>query len=316
MSDEAVLRAPGIHPRDLLELTKPRITLMVMVTSAAGYFLASGGHPDPGAMLIALVGIALVAGGASGLNQVIERDADARMERTRRRPIPTGRVSVRAATVFTSLLAISGVIYLGILVNGLTAILGLASVISYVFIYTPMKRISSLSTLLGAIPGALPIMGGWTAARPELGPGAWALFGILFFWQLPHFLALAWLFRDDYRRGGFKMLGVEDPESRQTRIQAVLYAAALLPASLLPVTIGLSSGVYGVAALLLGGAYLVAAVRFFVQADIQSARRLFRTSLLYLPVLLLFLSLDRGPYPGSVVVPDAVAAEAAAPANS
>lgn len=315
MNEEAVLPAPGIRARALLELTKPRITLMVMVTSAAGYFLASGGHPDPGAMFIALVGIALVAGGASGLNQVIERDADARMERTRRRPVPTGRVSVRAATVFTSLLAISGVIYLGVLVNVLTAILGLASVISYVFIYTPMKRISSLSTLLGAIPGALPIMGGWTAARPELGPGAWALFGILFFWQLPHFLALAWLFRDDYRRGGFKMLGVEDPESRQPRIQAVLYAVALIPASLLPVTIGLSSGVYGVAALLLGGAYLVAAIRFFVQADIRSARRLFRTSLLYLPVLLLFLSLDRGPYPGSVVVPEAVAAEAAVPAN-
>ena len=310
------MRAPGIHPRDLLELTKPRITLMVMITSAAGYFLASGGHPDPTAMLIAMVGIALVAGGASGLNQVIERDADARMERTRRRPVPTGRVSVMAATVFTTLLAISGVVYLDLFVNRLTAILGLASVISYVFVYTPMKRVSSLSTLLGAIPGALPIMGGWTAARPELGPGAWALFGILFFWQLPHFLALAWMFRDDYRRGGFKMLGVEDAESRQPRIQAVLYAAALLPASLLPVTIGLSSGVYGVAALLLGGAYLVAAVRFFVQADIRSARRLFRTSLLYLPVLLLFLSLDRGPYPGSVVVPDAVAAEAAAPASS
>ncbi len=316
MNDEAELPAPGIHPRDLLELTKPRITLMVIVTSAAGYFLASGGHPDPAAMLIALVGIALVAGGASGLNQVIERDADARMERTRGRPVPTGRVSVVVASVFTGALALLGVVYLGVLVNVLTAILGLASVISYVFVYTPMKRVSSLSTLVGAIPGALPIVGGWTAARPELGPGAWVLFGILFFWQLPHFLALAWLFRDDYRRGGFKMLGVEDPESRQTRIQAVLYAVALLPASLLPVTIGLSSGVYGVAALLLGGAYLIAAVRFLVDADMRSARRLFRTSLLYLPVLLLFLSLDRGPYPGSVQGPDTVTAEVAVPANS
>lgn len=296
----------------LLELTKPRITLMVLLTSAAGYFLASGGRPDPASMAIALAGIALVAGGSSGLNQVVEREPDGRMERTRRRPIPSGRVSVLVATVFTSLLAVSGVVYLDLLVNRLTAVLALASIISYVFVYTPLKRISSLSTLVGAIPGALPIMGGWSAARPELGPGAWALFGILFFWQLPHFMALAWLFRDDYRRGGFKMLGVLDPEARQTRVQAVLYAVALVPASLLPVAIGLSNAVYGVAALLLGGAYVLAASRFFFQADIQSARRLFRMSLIYLPVLLLVLSLDRGPYPGSVVALDVVTAEAAA----
>jgi len=300
----------------LLELTKPRITLMVLLTSAAGYFLASGGRPDLSAMAIALVGIALVAGGSSGLNQVVEREPDALMERTRRRPIPSGRVSVMVATVFTSLLAVSGVVYLDLLVNRLTAVLALASIISYVFVYTPLKRVSSLSTLVGAIPGALPIMGGWSAARPELGPGAWALFGILFFWQLPHFMALAWLFRDDYRRGGFKMLGVLDPEARQTRVQAVLYAVALVPASLLPVAIGLSNSVYGATALLLGGAYVLAASRFFVQADIQSARRLFRMSLIYLPVLLLVLSLDRGPYPGSVVAPDVVTAEAAVLARS
>ncbi len=300
------------YPRVLLELTKPRITLMVMLTSAGGYFLASGGHPDPISMLIALIGIALVAGGASGLNQVIERDVDALMERTRRRPIPSGRVSVMSATVFTSLLALSGVVYLDVFVNRLTAILALASIVSYVFVYTPLKQVSSLSTLVGAIPGALPIMGGWTAARPELGPGAWALFGILCFWQLPHFMALAWLFRDDYRRGGLKMLGVLDPEARQTRVQAVLYAVALVPMSLLPVLIGLSGAVYGVAALLLGGAYVAASVQFFVRADLPSARRLFRASLLYLPILLLFLTFDRGPYPGPVVDFDAVAAEAAA----
>ncbi len=313
---EPAASSPANHPRDLIALTKPRITLMVMLTSAAGYFLASGGHPDPQAMLVAMAGIALVASGTSGLNQVIERDVDARMQRTRMRPLPAGRVSVRAATVFTSLLAISGVIYLDVFVNRLTAILALASIISYVFMYTPLKQVSSLSTLVGAIPGALPIMGGWTAARPDLGPGAWALFGILFFWQLPHFLALAWLFRDDYRRGGLKMLGVLDPEARQPRVQAVLYAAALIPASLLPVTIGLSDGFYGIAALLMGVAYLVAALRFFRQADIGSARRLFRTSLLYLPVVLVVLSLDRGPYPGSSIPADVTSVEAAAPASS
>ena len=238
--------SPQNHPRDLVALTKPRITLMVLITSAAGYFLGAAGDPEPGAMLVAIFGIGLVASGTSGLNQVVERDIDSRMERTRRRPLPAGKVTVLAAGWFTAVLALVGVVYLELFVNRLTAILAIVSIVSYVFMYTPMKKVSSLSTLVGAIPGALPIMGGWTAARAELGPGAWALFGILFFWQLPHFLALAWLFREDYQRGGLKMLGVLDPDARQTRSQAVLYAAALLPASLLPVAIGLSSGVYGV----------------------------------------------------------------------
>lgn len=304
---------PQNHPRDLVALTKPRITLMVLITSAAGYFLGAAGSPDPKAMLVAIFGIGLVASGTSGLNQVIERDIDSRMERTRRRPLPAGRVTVLAAGWFTALLALAGVVYLELFVNRLTAILAIASIISYVFMYTPMKQVSSLSTLVGAVPGALPIMGGWTAARADLGPGAWALFGILFFWQLPHFLALAWLFREDYQRGGLKMLGVLDPDARQTRSQAVLYAAALLPASLLPVAIGLSSGIYGVAALLLSSAYLVAALQFFRHADIQSARRLFRMSLVYLPVLLLALSLDRGPYPEAGLTAESGAAEVAAP---
>ncbi|MFW6089976.1 MAG: heme o synthase, partial [Gemmatimonadota bacterium] len=200
------------HPRDLWTLTKPRITLMVLITAAAGYFLAAGGRPGAEAMLTALFGIGLVAAGTSGMNQVWERDVDARMERTRRRPIPAGRVSPRAGWIFTGLLALAGVLFLYLFVNLLTAALAALSVVSYVYVYTPLKRVSSLSTLIGAIPGALPIMGGWTAARGELGPGAWALFGILFFWQLPHFLALAWLFRADYQRGGLKMLGVDDPD--------------------------------------------------------------------------------------------------------
>ena len=301
------------HPRDLVALTKPRITLMVLITSAAGYFLGAAGRPDPVAMLVAIVGIGLVASGTSGLNQVIERDIDSRMDRTRRRPLPAGRVTVFAAGWFTVLLALAGVVYLELFVNRLTAILAVVSIVSYVFMYTPLKQVSSLSTLVGAIPGALPIMGGWTAARADLGPGAWALFGILFFWQLPHFLALAWLFREDYRRGGLKMLGVLDPDAVQTRSQALLYAAALLPASLLPVAIGLSSGIYGAAALLLGCAYLATAFQFFRHADTQSARRLFKMSLVYLPVLLLALSLDRGPYPEVGLTAESTATEVAAP---
>lgn len=284
----------------LFALTKPRITLMVMITAAAGYFLAAGGRPDMGPMLVALFGIALVAGGTSGLNQVWERDVDAKMERTRRRPIPAGRVSPLAGWIFTGFLAVAGVLFLWLMVNRLTALLAALSVVSYVFVYTPLKRVSSLSTLVGAVPGALPIMGGWTAARAELGPGAWALFGIMFFWQLPHFLALAWLFREDYQRGGLKMLGVEDPEAHQTRVHSVLYASALLPASLFPVAIGLSGWIYLGVALVLGIVYGVAALRFWFNADVSSARRLFKVSLLYLPILLLALSLDRGPYPGPV----------------
>lgn len=300
------------HPRDLLALTKPRITAMVLVTAAAGYYLGAAGRPAAGPMLLAILGIGLVAAGTSGLNQVWERDVDARMERTRRRPIPAGRVTPWAGWVFCGLLALAGTVFLHALVNPLTALLAAISVITYVFLYTPLKRVSSLSTLVGAVPGALPIMGGWTAARGDLGPGAWALFGILFFWQLPHFLALAWLFRQDYQRGGLKMLGVDDPDAHQTRVHSVLYASALLPASLFPVVIGLSGVVYLVVALVMGAAYGWAAFRFWAHADVRSARRLFRVSLLYLPVLLLTLALDRGPYPaapdaGTVEHPTAVA---------
>lgn len=307
----AVARAlPLNHPRDLFALTKPRITLMVLITAAAGYFLGAAGRPAIGSMFMALFGIALVAGGTSGLNQVWERDVDAKMQRTRRRPIPAGRVSPLAGWLFTGFLAIAGIVFLYMMVNRLTAVLAALSVVSYVFVYTPLKRVSSLSTLVGAVPGALPIMGGWTAARGEMGPGAWALFGIMFFWQLPHFLALAWLFQEDYRRGGLKMLGVEDPDAHQTRVHSVLYASALLPASLFPVAIGLSGWIYLAVALVLGVVYGVAALRFWFNADVSSARRLFRVSLLYLPILLLALTVDRGPYPApaSVATVDASAA--------
>ncbi len=267
---------------------------MVLVSSAAGFVIASGGRPDPGLLLLALGGIGLVAGGTSALNQLLERDVDALMERTRNRPLPTGRVTPLAAGIFSTAISLAGIGLLAVAVNPLTALLASIALLSYVLVYTPLKQVSSLSTLVGAVPGALPIMGGWTAARGELGPGAWALFGIMFFWQLPHFLALAWLFREDYQRGGLRMLGVTDPSGGQTRTQAVLYALALIPASLLPAILGLSGALYGLLAIGLGLAYLVAALRFWSQADSPSARRLFRTSLVYLPVLLLVLSFDPG----------------------
>ncbi len=286
--DSARLNRPG----DLFSLTKPRITLMVLISAGAGFLLGSAGDVDRWALIVASLGIGLVAGGASALNQVFERDIDARMMRTRGRPLPTGKVTTTAAVAFSVATSMLGVGILAAFVNTLTAVLALVALVSYVFVYTPLKRVSSLSTLVGAVPGALPIVGGWTAATGSLDPGAWALFGILFFWQVPHFLALVWMYRDDYRRGGLKMLGVTDPEARQTRQQSVLYAVALLPASLLPVLLGLTGQAYAVAALLLTGAYVWSALRFALRADSPAARRLFRVSLLYLPVLLLLLTLD------------------------
>lgn len=265
---------------------------MVLISAGAGFLLGSVGDVDRWALIVASLGIGLVAGGASALNQVFERDIDARMMRTRGRPLPAGKVTTTAAVVFSAATSMLGVGILAAFVNTLTAVLALVALVSYVFVYTPLKRVSSLSTLVGAVPGALPIMGGWTAATGSLDPGAWALFGILFFWQLPHFLALVWMYRDDYRRGGLKMLGVTDPEARQTRQQSVLYAVALLPASLLPVLLGLTGQAYAIAALLLTGAYVLSALRFAVRADSLAARGLFRVSLLYLPVLLLVLTLD------------------------
>lgn len=294
---EARDRDTGSEPRrnrpgDLFSLTKPRITLMVLISAGAGFILGSGSDVDAWGLVAASVGIGLVAGGTSALNQVLERDIDARMERTRGRPLPTGRVSPRVAALFSVGVSVLGLLFLAAFVNMLTALLALAALLTYILVYTPLKQVSSLSTLIGAIPGALPILGGWTAATGSLDPGAWALFGILFFWQLPHFLALAWMYRDDYRRGGLKMLGVSDPDGRQTRHQSVLYAVALLPTSLLPVLLGLTGAVYALVALLLTGAYVASALRFAVQADSPTARSLFRVSLLYLPVLLLFLTLD------------------------
>ncbi|MDP2470342.1 MAG: heme o synthase [Candidatus Palauibacterales bacterium] len=300
MTESNVLRgsygalAAGNRPADLFSLMKPRITLMVLITAGAGFLLGSGGSVSGWRFLVASVGIGLVAGGTSALNQVLERDIDARMDRTRGRPLPAGKVSPGAAWLFSILVSCIGIVFLAVFVNALTAWLAIAALLTYVLVYTPLKRVSSLSTLVGAVPGALPIMGGWTAATGSIDPGAWALFGILFFWQLPHFLALAWMYRADYRRGGFKMLGVSDPEGRQTRHQSVLYAVALLPASLLPALLGISGGVYAFAALLLTGIYVASAFRFALRADSPTARGLFRVSLLYLPVLLLVLTLDGG----------------------
>lgn len=278
---------------DLAELTKARITLMVVVTAAAGYLLASAGAVDLLHLAHALLGTGLVAAGAGVLNQVLERDVDALMRRTADRPIPAGRIDPDAALLFGVATAVVGLGYLALAVNLLTALLGAATLAAYVFVYTPMKRVSSLATLVGAVPGAVPPMMGWAAARDSIDAGAWVLFGILFLWQLPHFLAIAWMYRADYERGGFPMLPVLDPEGSRTARQMILYAAALVPVSLLPSVLGLTGAVYFLGALALGLAFLGFAFAFDRARSGRAARHLLLVSVVYLPAILAVMLLDR-----------------------
>ncbi len=240
-----------------------------------------------------LIGTALVAGGTNAWNQIRERDVDARMARTRRRPLPSGRLAPQTAVVFATAITVLGVGYLAATVNALTAVLAALTFASYVLLYTPLKRTTSLNTLVGAVPGALPIVGGWTAAGGTLGAAVAALFWILFLWQLPHFLALAWLYRDDYRAGGLRMLGVEDDSGQGTGRMASLYAAALIPISLVPTLLGVTGAWYFFGALALGLLYVAAGAGLLTGATPARAWRLFFVSILYLPALLTLMVLDK-----------------------
>lgn len=278
---------------DFWEMTKPGITLMVTLTAGLGFLLAEQGSFSFVLLVHTLLGTGLISGGASVLNQVLERDSDALMTRTANRPLPAGRMNPDVALSFGVLLGITGLVELTVAVNLLTALLGAMALAGYVFVYTPLKKVSSLATVIGAIPGAIPPMMGWSAVRNELDAAAWVLFGILFFWQLPHFLAIAWLCREDYARGGFPMLTVLDPEGVRTGRQAILYGAALVPVSLLPSLLGLMGTVYFVGALAFGLVYLGFAFAFAQTRSNPGARRLMFASLLYFPGLLLIMLLDR-----------------------
>ena len=277
---------------DWIELGKPRITLMVLVTAALGAVLARQGMPRLPVLSLLLLGTGLVAAGASALNQVLERDADALMDRTANRPLPTGRIGAAPATLFAVTLASAGTVFLVVGTNLLTAGVGLASLLSYVFVYTPLKRRTSLSTVVGAVPGALPPVMGWTAITGSLDLGAAVLFGILFLWQLPHFLAIAWLCRRDYAAAGFPMLPVVEPDGRSTGRQASLYAAALVPVSLLPSLLGLVGVPYFLGAALLSVVFLASSVAFARASSRQSAKRLLIASVFYLPALLGVMVVD------------------------
>jgi protoheme IX farnesyltransferase len=277
---------------DYLALTKPRLNSLVVVTSAGGYYLGASSPQTFLPMAAAAVGTALVAGGAAVLNQVYERDTDALMQRTRLRPLPDRRVTPEEARTFGTLLAAGGIVLLSVSANALAALLALATLVVYLTVYTPMKRRSPLATLIGAVPGALPPLIGWAAASGTVSLGGWSLFAIVFLWQIPHFMAIAWLYRDDYARAGFPMLPVVEPEGRRTGRQAVLYAAALVPISVAPSVVGLAGAAYFWTALVLGVGLLWVAARFAVSRTDATARVLFYSSITYLPLIWTAMLLD------------------------
>ncbi|MCZ6651350.1 MAG: heme o synthase [Acidobacteria bacterium] len=280
-----------VSTRDLLELTKPRITLLIVLTALLGFVLAGGTF---GLTAIALLaGTALVSSGSSALNQVLERESDASMRRTENRPLPAGRLRPAEALFWGLLLSVGGLLILALSVNLLTAALAGLTLVTYGFVYTPMKKVSSLATIVGAIPGALPPVGGWAAATGTLASPALILFAIVFLWQMPHFLAIACLYRDDYRRGGMPMLPVVDADGRFTALQVLIYNAALLPVSLLPSALGMAGGSYLTGAVLLGLGLNVAGFLFARRRTQEAARRLLLASVIYLPLLWGLLLMDR-----------------------
>ncbi len=279
----------------LFELTKARIVALVLVTVGAAFYLAAPPGTPVALLAHTLFGTALVAGGTNALNQVLEADVDARMRRTRGRPLPSGRLARGPAAVFAWSLGLGGAAYLGVTVGAAVAAIALLTLVSYGFVYTPLKRRTSLATLVGAVPGALPVLGGWMAARGEAGAGAWVLFGILFLWQLPHFLALAWIYRDEYAAAGLRMLSVGDPDGRRTFRQAALASVALVSVSLAPTVVGLAGPIYFWCALGLSAWMVWAAGRAALAPSVAGARRLFRASVAYLPLLLTVMMLDRIP---------------------
>jgi protoheme IX farnesyltransferase len=278
---------------DYLALTKPRVSGMVLLTTVAGFYMGSPGRLDVARLLHLLFGTALAAAGASALNQYVEREADGRMRRTRARPLPAGRMEPAHALLFGCSLSIGGLLHLLLLVGALVSGLVALTILSYVAIYTPLKRRSATSTLFGALPGALPALVGWTASEGRLSAGGLSLLGILFVWQMPHALAIACLYRDDYERGGFALLPVLAGENARTGWVAFAYAILLVPVSLLPAAFGYAGAPYVVGALLLGGLQAFLVVPLLTDGSARAARRLLIASVAYLPALLLILALDR-----------------------
>jgi len=271
---------------DVLELVKARLSLLVLITTLVGFLLGWRGPLDWVLLTATLLGTALCAGGAAALNQWWERDVDSRMKRTRDRPLPASRMLPQDALLFGLFFSLSGIAILALFTNHRAAFLAFATIAIYILVYTPMKRISSLNTLVGAIPGALPPLIGWVAARGNYNIEGCLLFATLWFWQMPHFLAIAWMYKDDYADGGFVMLTANDHEGSLTSRQALLYTLFLVPVTLLPSMLGFNSPVYFIGALALGLAFTAFALRFIKHRSRNAARSLFFASIIYLPLLL------------------------------
>ena len=282
--------ASGHRFADFVTLTKPRLNSLVVVTTGVGYLAARAGV-DLAVLAHTTIGAALVAGGAAALNQIAERDLDERMPRTRERPVAAGRLQPAEAAGFALLLALAGLVQIGAGANLLAAALAFVTLVSYAAVYTPLKRKTHWAVLVGAVPGALPVVIGWAAAQP-LSAGAWSLFALLFVWQLPHFLALAWLYRDDFGRAGLPLLAVVDATGRRTARHLIAYSVLLLPVSLAPAWLGVAGAGYAAGAGLLGGGLLVLACRFAARRTTDEARLLFRATLVYLPLVWMLLLAD------------------------
>ena len=279
--------------RDLVELVKARLTLLVLLTTAVGFYLGAEGPINFAALLHTVFGTAAAAAGAAALNQWWEHKLDAMMQRTRSRPVPAGRMRPQFAVVLGTALSIFGVVYLALVCNALSAALAAITIIIYIFAYTPLKRVSTFNTALGAVPGALPPMIGWAAARGTLNAGAWMLFAILFFWQLPHFFAIAWMYRDDYARAGFQMISGDDQSGERSASQSVFFCMILFVVAGLPAFLGIATVFYLLAELVLGVVFVAVAMRFLKTRTRSDARRLFIASIIYLPLLLGALVLSK-----------------------
>jgi heme o synthase len=277
---------------DYVTLTKPRLNFLVLLTTAAAYSLGAGPDARLVDLLHTLAGTFMVAGGAAALNQVWERKTDRLMRRTQQRPLADRRLSATQGTVFGLLLTITGAAELWYFINPLSSMVALLTTASYIFFYTPLKLRTSLSTIAGALPGALPAVIGWAAATNTLSIEGWVLFGIVFMWQMPHFLAIAWMYRDEYARAGMPLLPVIEPDGRSTGRQAVLYTAALIPLSMMPTGVGLATVWYLAGAIVLGAILMVLSLEFSVKRNTATARRLFFGSILYLPILWALLVFD------------------------
>lgn len=292
-TDAVAIPAPFARARDFVALAKPRLNMLVVASTLAGYAMADGDQLGIVRVSGLLLGTGLVAGGASAFNQVLERDLDARMRRTRLRPMADQRLQPVEGVMYATVIALTGLLMIAASANLLAAAVALATLVIYTTVYTPLKRRTSFSTVIGAIPGALPPIIGWAAADNALPTPAWTLFAIMFLWQLPHFLAIAWMYRDDYARAGYPMLPVLEPDGRSTGRQAVVYAAALVPVSLAPMLLQITGKLYFAGALALGFAFLWLTVRFALTRSTRDARRVFFGSIIYLPLLWILMIADR-----------------------